>query len=263
MPHINSHPPGSFCWLELGTTDQAAAKRFYGDLFGWDAADNPMGPDMYYTLFRLDGQDVAGGYQLDPKQHLGVPPHWTTYIQVDDADSSAERAQSLGAKLIVDPFDVYELGRMAALQDPTGAHFCIWQPKKHRGSGIAGVPGTVCWSELATPDPEKARDFYTQLFAWETYTGPESNYIHIKVGGEDAGGILPLSAQANGAPPYWMPYFLVADCDSVADRAKELGGDWCMPPTTLPNVGRFAVLKDPQGAAFSVIQVTHVSPGPQ
>ena len=260
MPLIDSHPPGSFCWLELGTSDQAAAKRFYGGLFGWSAADNPMGPDAYYTLFRLEGCDVAGGYQLDPKQHLGVPTNWTTYICVEDADAAAERAQSLGAKLIVDPFDVFDHGRMATLQDPTGAYFCIWQPKRHIGSRIAGIPGTVCWNELATPDPERARDFYTQLFAWETYTGAESNYIHIKAAGQDAGGILPLSAQGGDAPPHWMPYFLVSGCDDTATRAKELGGEWCMPPTTLPNVGRFAVLKDPQGAVFSIIQLTQESP---
>lgn len=261
MPHIDSHTSGSFCWMELGTTDQAAAKRFYAGLFGWSADDHPMGPGMYYTMFHLDGQAVAGGYQLDPKQHLGVPPNWTTYIQVDDADAAAERAQSLGGKLIVDPFDVYDLGRMAALQDPTGAYFCVWQPKAHKGSSVAGIPGTLCWNELATPDPERARDFYTQLFAWETYGGLESNYLHIKVNGEDSGGILPLSAQGEGVPPHWMPYFLVADCDASADRARELGGEWCMPPTTMPNVGRFAVMKDPQGAVFSVIQVTH--PGPE
>ncbi|MEP7364181.1 MAG: VOC family protein [Acidobacteriota bacterium] len=262
MPHIDSHLPGSFCWFELCTSDQAAAKRFYGGLFGWSVQDHPMGPEAYYTMFRLEGRDVAGGYQLDPKQYLGVPPHWATYIQVEDADAAAERARSLGGKLIVDPFDVFDLGRMATLQDPTCAYFCLWQPKKHTGSGIAGVPGTVCWSELATADPEKARDFYTQLFAWETYVGGESNYIHIKVGGKDAGGILPLSSQGAGVPPHWMPYFLSADCDATAGRAKELGGDWFMPPTTMPNVGRFAVLKDPQGAVFSVIQVTQVQPEP-
>jgi len=256
MPHIDSHCPGSFCWMELGASDQGAAKRFYGGLFGWSASDAPMGDEAEYTIFRLEGREVAGCYQLDPKQHLGVPPHWMTYIQVDSADAAAERAQSLGGKLIVDPFDVFDFGRMASLQDPSGAYFCVWQVKKHVGASIAGVPGAVCWNELSTPDPEKARIFYTQLFAWETYTGADSSYIHIKAGGKEAGGILPSSSQGGEEPPHWLPYFQVEDCDASAGRARELGGEWVLPPATMPGVGRLAALRDPQGAAFSVIQLT-------
>lgn len=253
MPLIDSHTHGSFCWIELGASDLDAAKRFYGDLFGWRSTDSPIDDSAVYTLFHIQNRNVAGCYQLDPKQHLGVPPHWMTYIQAENADASAERATSLGAKLIVDPFDIFDLGRMAALQDPCGAYFCLWQPLRHHGIAIEGVPGAPCWFELATPDPERARDFYTQLFAWETYSRHEENYLHIKAGGRESGGILPLSAIGKDVPPHWVPYFLTADCDATATRAREMGAQWCMEPTTLPGVGRLATVKDPQGAVFSLI----------
>ena len=254
MPLIDSHTHGSFCWIELGASSQDAAKRFYGDLFGWHSTDLPLDGESVYTLFHIQNRNVAGCYQLDPKQHLGVPPHWMTYIQAENADATAERAVSLGAKLIVDPFDVFDLGRMAALQDPCGAYFCLWQPLAHRGIAISGVPGAPCWFELLTPNPERAREFYTQLFAWDIHPGHEGNYLHISAGGRESGGILPLSAAGDDTPCHWAPYFLVDDCDTTATRAREMGAQWCMEPTTLPGVGRLATVKDPQGAVFSFIQ---------
>lgn len=254
MPLIDSHTHGSFCWLELGASDQTAAKRFYGDLFGWLPSDNPIDESTVYTIFRLQGHDVAGCYQLDPKQYIGVPPHWMTYIQAEDADATAERAVSLGAKLIVDPFDVFDLGRMVSLQDPCGAYFCLWQPRRHLGIAIEGVPGAPYWFELATSDPERARDFYTQLFAWEIYPGSDGGYLHIKAGGRERGGILPASSIGEDVPSHWAPYFLTEDCDATATRAQEMGAEWCLAPTTMPGVGRLATLKDPQGAVFSIIR---------
>jgi len=90
MPHVDKHPPGEFCWLELATSDQTAGKKFYADLFGWGINDMPMGPTDVYTIFRVDGRDVAAGCTLQPNEAaMGVPPHWTVYIAVDNADQSA------------------------------------------------------------------------------------------------------------------------------------------------------------------------------
>jgi len=146
MPNIDKHPPGAFCWIELATSDQKAAKDFYCSLFGWSASDMPMGPGDFYTMFKLDGRDSGAAYTLRPDQRAqGVPPHWMIYIAVESADQTAARAAELGAKVFAPPFDVYDAGRMAVLQDPTGAVFSIWQPKKNTGIGIAGVHGALCW----------------------------------------------------------------------------------------------------------------------
>ena len=158
MTNIDKHPAGSFCWIELATTDQTAAKKFYGAIFGWTPNDMPMGPNEFYTIFRLDGRDAAAGYTLRADQVAQhVPPHWMLYIQVDNVDASAAKVPQLGGKIIVAPFDVMDAGRMAVIQDPTGAYFCLWQPNRNTGIGIASVHGTLCWADLSTPDAEARR----------------------------------------------------------------------------------------------------------
>src|SRR5689334_6534530 len=165
MAIVDKHPPGSFCWIELATTDQSAAKAFYTSLFGWSISEFPMGPGEVYTIFKLDGRDAAAACTLRPEQRAqGVPPNWLLYISVESADDAAARAVSLGGKVLAPPFDVMDVGRMAVIQDPTGAVFAIWQPKTHTGTGIAGVPGTLCWADLSTPDAARAQQFYAGLF---------------------------------------------------------------------------------------------------
>src|SRR5207253_2627713 len=128
MPNVDAHQPGSFCWVELGTSDQPGAKRFYNELFAWTANDVPIGPDDFYTMFQLRARDVAAAYTLRAdQQERGVPPHWMLYVATKDADSTSEKAASLGAKILAPPFDVFDVGRMAVIQDPTGAVFAIWQ----------------------------------------------------------------------------------------------------------------------------------------
>jgi predicted enzyme related to lactoylglutathione lyase len=129
--NIDRHKPGAFCWFELATTDQRAAKEFYQALFGWESSDSPIGPDEIYTIFKMHGRDVGAAYTMRADQQAqGVPPNWGIYIAVDSADTAAERAQALGATILAPPFDVGDHGRMCVMQDPTGAVFSIWQPNK-------------------------------------------------------------------------------------------------------------------------------------
>lgn len=257
MAIIEKHAPGSFCWIELATTDQAAAKTFYSSLFGWAANDFPMGPDDLYTIFKLEGRDAAAGYTLRPNDRAaGVPPHWMLYIQVDSADDAAASAAKLGAKILAPPFDVMTVGRMAVVQDPTGAIFAAWQSKGHSGIGIAGVPGTFCWADLNTPDAARAREFYSAWLGWKIEAGEhdKSGYLHIQNGEAMIGGIPPAAFRNPNAPPHWMIYFQVADVDATVTQAKALGGKAYMEPTSMEGVGRLAVVADPQGAAFAVFK---------
>ncbi len=155
MPNIDKHPAGSFSWVELATTDQNAAKNFYTSLFGWSINEFPMGPGAVYTIFRLQDRDAAAAYTLQPELK-GVPPHWNLYITVDNADQAAAKAAELGGKILQPAFDVMDAGRMAVVQDPTGATFMVWQAKKSTGIGITGVDGTFCWADLSTTDPDRA-----------------------------------------------------------------------------------------------------------
>ncbi len=257
MPHIDKHPPGAFCWIELATTDQNAAKTFYSSLFGWATQDFPMGLNDFYTMFQLEGRDTAAAFTMRPEQRsMGVPPQWMIYIGVESADDAASRVAPLGGKLLRPPFDVYDVGRMAVAQDPTGAVFALWQPNKHTGIGISGVPGTLCWADVVTPDPARAKEFYSSLFGWKIATSENdpSGYLHIVNGEEFIGGIPPAKFLGPNVPPHWLAYFYVSNCDETAAKAKELGGKTLLAPMTMEKVGRMAIVADPQGATFAIFQ---------
>ena len=253
MAEIKSHTPGAFCWVELATSDPKGAKDFYSSLFGWSIADQDMGPDGVYTIFRLKGRDVSAGYKLDPKRMPGVPPHWMTYIATANADATARLGSELGGGVTMPPFDVMDLGRMAVLTDPQGGIFSVWQAKGHPGIGIHNEPGALCWGQLNTSDTGKAAAFYRGLFGWDAKTGSdgEMTYTEWLLGGTPIGGMMTLPKEVQ-APPHWLPYFAVADCDASAERAATLGATTCVPPTDIPGTGRFAVFLDPQGATFAI-----------
>jgi len=260
MPEVTSHAPGSFCWMELNTSDPEAAKTFYKGLFSWDSEDMPAGPDMVYTMLRIKGLEVGALCGLQPEQKAhGVPPHWMTYISVASADDSAEKAASLGGKVMAPPFDVMDVGRMAIIQDPQGAMFCLWQAKAHIGQRLVGENGTFGWDELWTTDRKAAAAFYSGLFGWGTKEGDMGAmgvYTEWQNGGQSIGGMMEIAPQMGPVPPNWLPYFMVEDCDATTAKATSTGGKAMVPPTDIPNVGRFSVLQDPQGATFAVIKLT-------
>jgi len=258
MPHIAKHAPGNFCWVELATTDQPAAQAFYEKIFGWSADNMPIGADSVYTIFQLEGRHAAAACTIRPEQREhGVPPHWGLYIAVQSTDASAARAAELGGAVFAPPFDVGDAGRMAVLQDPSGAIFSIWQANTNPGIGIGGAHGTLCWADLSTPDQARAGDFYSALFGWHIMKedeAPAHNYWHIKNGEDFIGGIPPSSQHRAGTPAHWLAYFTVSDCDAIAAQAKQLGARLYMPPTDFEDVGRISILADPQGATFGIFK---------
>jgi len=254
-----SHTPGTFSWPELATTDQKGAVAFYRALFGWDLNEQPIGPTETYSMFQMRGKEVAAAYTMRPeeRQH-GAPPHWNNYVTVTNVDEAAKKAEGLGAKVFAPPFDVMDVGRMAVLQDPTGAVFQVWQAKKHIGARILNEPGALCWTELTTSDTKAAEKFYTQLFGWTPKHGAPGapmEYTEFSVAGTPSIGMMakPKDMPAH-IPSYWMPYFQVTSVDASASKAKELGGKVMVGPQDIPDAGRFAILVDPQGAVFAVFQ---------
>jgi len=259
MAEFSSHPQGTFAWPELATTDQQGAVAFYRALFGWSVDEQPIGPTETYSMFQLRGKDVGAAYTMRPEERQsGAPPHWNSYVTVKNVDDAVKRAQALGATVFAAPFDVMDAGRMAVLQDPTGAVFQVWEPKKHIGAKILDEPGALCWTELTTSDTKAAEKFYTQLFGWtpkHSAAGAPMEYTEFSVGGTPSIGMMPKPAEMPAEiPSYWMPYFLVAGVDASAARAKELGGKLMVGPHDIPGTGRFAILNDPQGAMFAIFQ---------
>ncbi len=257
------HAPGAFCWIELNTSDVAAAKQFYSAIFDWQAVDSPAGPDMVYTMLTLRDLEIGAMCELQPeaKAH-GVPAHWMPYVATASADASAAKAAELGGTVLAGAFDVMDAGRMAILQDPQGASICVWQANQSKGIQISGETGTFCWGELWTNDIAGATAFYTQLFNWGASGGSDgapSDYTEWQTGGQSIGGMLAIQAEMGPIPPNWLPYFMVDDCDATAAKASAAGGKIAMPPMDIPNVGRFTVIHDPQGAVFAVIKLLNAA----
>jgi len=253
MPNVESHAPGNFCWVELATNDQPGAKKFYQTLFGWGAEDQPMGPGETYTLFKQRGRDVAAGYSLRPEQK-GVPPSWLVYVRTASANDSAARAMELGGTVVAAPLDVFDAGRMAVLQDPTGAVFAVWEARRNIGLGVIDEPGAFCWAELMAKDLPRCATFYKSLFGWGTRDDPR--YTEWTLGDRSIGGMIEIQKDWGNVPPHWLVYFQVDDCDASVEKARSLGAKVTMGPQDFPGVGRIALLSDPQGASFYVIKLT-------
>jgi predicted enzyme related to lactoylglutathione lyase len=251
MTETTSHAPGDFCWVELSTSDETAAKQFYTTLFGWTNVDTPI-PGGVYVVLQKNGRDAAALMQ-NPK----IPPAWVLYVAVTSADESSAKAASLGGTVLAPPFDVMDLGRMAVIQDPSGAVFSLWEPKKNPGIGVKNESGAFCWGELTTPDPAKCEPFYTQLFGWRAKASSDSSmpYTEWHLGDRAIAGMMETPKEMPGIPPHWMPYFAVDDCDATVAQAKSLGVTEVFGPMDIPHVGRFAIINDPQGARFAVIKL--------
>ena len=254
MGERTRYEPGTFCWVGLATSDPVRATAFYRALFGWQAEDLPAGAAGTFTMLRRGGKDVAILYRQTPEARAArAPPHWTSFISVDDAEATAARAGELGgAAVFREPFDVLDAGRVAAIRDPTGAIVSLWQPRSRIGATLVNDVGALCWNELATTDVEPAKLFFDELLGWE-YETDESGYVSIRNAGRLNGGMRKQSEQERGIPPNWLPYFTVESADEAARQAAHLGGR-TLAPTTEVHIGRVAVIADPQGATFAVFE---------
>jgi hypothetical protein len=208
-----------------------------------------------YRRAKKDGKDVAG---VMPRMDDAQPTVWATYVSVEDAAATAAKVTAAGGGQISEPMDVAGLGTMAVFTDPTGAVFGIWQPGTFAGAELVNEYGSFGWSELGTRDIAAAREFYTAVFGWghaEEESERAGTYTVWKAGEAMVGGMLDIGAVGLPAevPPHWLVYFTVEDTDAAVAKVKSGGGDVRMEPIDVP-VGRFAVLADPHGAVFAVMQ---------
>ncbi len=246
---------GRFIWVELSTTDTAAAKQFYPRVTGWRPQEYPEGA-MEYTVW-MNGDAGVGGLMQLP-QHLrqqGVPPHWLGYVYVSDLDATVARAKDMGGILLAGPEEVPNVGRWAVLHDPQGATITAMRPYGPDRAPAPPAVGEFSWHELATTDPDAAFAFYAELFGWERMQdhdmGPAGVYTIFGLGGDQLGGIFRKPAEMPG-PPWWLHYVRVADADEAARRVTAAGGTVANGPMDVPDGGRVAQCQDPQGAFFAV-----------
>jgi len=249
----NPRQTGDFCWINILTPQPEDAKKFFTGLLGWTYGDlGGMGSSI-----KVDGSDIGGLFDLNsPQTPPGTPPLIGVMVKVDSADAAAAKAKSLGGKA-KDAFDIADNGRMAELFDPNGAELDVWQPKKEQAT-IADMRhhGAPSWYETYTPDVEAGKKFYTELFGWtaQTMPMPGMEYTVFSLGDKMIAGMMEPTPAMAGMPPHWATYFTVNDADECAKKAPELGGTVIVPPTDIPEVGRFCGVTSPQGVTFFVIK---------
>jgi predicted enzyme related to lactoylglutathione lyase len=262
MSERTSYEPGVPCWVDLGTPDVDAAAAFYSSLFGWEVppAENIENTGGYRRATK-DGRDVAG---MMPLMQEGQPTAWSSYVSVEDADATAAAVKEAGGNVIAEPMDVMDLGKLAVFTDPTGAVFGIWQPGTFPGAGRVNEPGTLSWNELGTRDPDAAKAFYGAVFGWgfrDNDMGEMGTYTEWLNGEDSVGGMMDVSGRMpDEVPAHWLVYIAVENTDAVLETLKSSGGSVSFGPIDIP-AGRFAMVSDPFGAAFAMIQMPEEGAG--
>ncbi|MGA6166725.1 VOC family protein [Amycolatopsis magusensis] len=252
MPLRTTYAQGTPNWVDLQTSDQEAAKAFYGRLLGWEFNDEPVPGGSTYSMALKNGSEAAAIAPQTAEQR-GRSPMWNTYFAVEDVDATAAKVEAAGGTLFTPVFDVLEFGRMVAGADPSGAAFCLWQANSHIGASLVNEPGGVVWNELITSSPEQAVPFYQELLGLavtETELDGEK-YTMLQADGTDVAGVS--QSPDVDLPNHWHVYFAVDDITAAAAQTPSLGGAVLMAPFDTP-VGQMAMLADPQGAAFSIHQ---------
>lgn len=256
MSRFEKYAQGTPSYVELMAPDPGAGATFYSGVFGWDIAELPLPEEAGGGVYRqgqIEGDTVCGISGQMPGME-GHPAFWGVYLTVDDIDATAAKVEGAGGKVEAAPFDVMDVGRMAAIQDPTGARVNLWQPGTSIGTERANEPGTPIWNELVTPDLPKALAFYGDVVGIGSQASEMmGDYTTItNVNGDVVGGAMP--PQMEGIPPHWNVYFNVADADATGQRISELGGSVVAPNFDAPGVGRMGFYADPQGGMFALMQ---------
>jgi predicted enzyme related to lactoylglutathione lyase len=252
MADRTSHPPGTLSWADLATRDLETAKSFYGGLFGWEFDDQPIGEGQVYSMARLRGLEAAALFNTQEQ-----PPHWSVYVTVESADDAAARASELGATIVAGPFDVFDAGRMVAVQDPTGAIIAAWQPGASIGARVVNEPGALAWADVVTPDPDAAARFYGDWLGWTAEEVPQAGgYRIIRNGDRTNGGMQRLDPSMGETPPHWLPYYGTEDLEQARTRVEESGGRTLVGPMEVP-AGAFAIVADGEGSVFGILSGTY------
>jgi predicted enzyme related to lactoylglutathione lyase len=257
MPERTTYEPGTPSWVDLATPDIDAAKRFYGELFGWDAEESgPVEETGGYEFFLKGGRRVAGVGSLMTE---GQPPVWSTYFATDDVDALAWRVADAGGTALMEPMDVSDAGRMAFFAHPAGGMFGAWQAGAHSGAELVNEPGALAWNTLITPEIEVAAAFLETVFGLRAKTQQfgDQDYTILTIGDDSVAGVMrPPPGMPEGAPAFWGVSFAVVDAEATAALAIERGGSMLQEPMEMPGVGRIATVTDPWGASFSVVALS-------
>ena len=246
------HALGTFCFAELVSPEAAAAKPFYGDLFGWTAEEVP-GQTHPYWLFQIEGQTVAGLRQIQRGRQ-----RWIPYVAVERLEEVVREAERLGGRPGDAPFEVSGIARMATIVDPHERIVGLWEANGRSGAERQELPGSMWWVEMLVHDPIGATHFYSRLFGWKTSERTFGHLTHgytvYSIGHESVGGAIKIQQNWGKVPERWQVIFAVTDLDRIIDQTHGLGGSDELAPIEIPNVGRSTGLRDDRGGLFFAMQ---------
>jgi len=255
---------GAICWNELHTRDVDRARAFYTKVVGWKAHSCPTVPGghAYTEWVRPDGAHVGGMMAAQAGEAADEAANWAAYVNVSDVDAIIARAASLGGRVVTPPFDVPQVGRLAAIADPSGAVLHIIKGVGNCGERVPQeTPGSFCWMELLSSNPAACVRFYGALFGWKTtvMSMPDFEYTLLWLAGADpekkqgsVGGLMKIPAEWGSMTSSWLSYIMVESVDAATERATAAGGTVACGPMDIPGVGRFSVVMDPGGATFAL-----------
>ncbi len=243
--------PGAFVWRELMCPDVEKAKGFYGELCGWSFKDVNMG-DFVYTMAMVGEKSVGGLMPMAPES--GHPPHWMSYVSVNDVDASAERAKQHGGTVAVAPQDIPNIGRFSVIGDPGGAYFSLFRGAQ--GDPPAGERpglGTFCWETLTTKNMDESKKFYAEVVGWTLGSAPMGpSGVPVFSMGEAA--YADVQEAKGNMPPAWFTYVVVENREKSNERVGKLGGKVVEPKIDVENVGKISLIADPAGAFIGLFQ---------
>ncbi len=256
QPATAEHHPGKVIFEQLVTPDLQAAERFYGGLFGWSFRALPGGSVPYATAW-LGDRHVASLYQRDLPPGAKMQSAWLTFFSARDVSATSATATSHGARLLFGPRDIPDLGQEAVLRDPQGAVFALLASGSGDPPDTAAGPGDWIWSSLITTDPDDAAAFYQTLLGCDVYdttTAADAHHLVLASDGYARASVNPVPASRPDAHPRWLDYLRVADVDATAKQAVALGGRILVAPKLDHGGSRIAVVADPLGAAFGLME---------
>jgi predicted enzyme related to lactoylglutathione lyase len=246
-------PTGAPCWTDLWTSDVEGSRRFYTELFGWEALE-PSAEFGGYFMFARNGMPTAGG--MGDMGDMKANNTWKVYLHTDDADRVVKEVTSQGGEVQGPAMPVADLGTQAVFTDPTGAPLGTWQPGTFPGFLVLGEHGAPSWFELVTNDFAKALDFYQSCFRWETTMISDTDEFRYAVmrnpdGDGELAGIMDSSSLPGSPASAWSVYWHVDDVASTLGTLKKLGGSVVDDAADTP-YGTLATAKDPFGAEFKL-----------
>lgn len=255
MTKVETFPQGAPAWVDLQSPDQEASKRFYAELFGWQYQDNPMSPEYVYSMATVGGSTVAAIAPQAPEAvQAGITTAWTTYFAVDDVDAALEKVVPAGGRVLMGADDVEGFGRMALIEDSIGAPIALLQTGSMAGAALINEPGSFIWHELAAGNWEHAVPFYLQVLGAEKVAQPmdDGEFTMLRVDGQYVAGFR--DQEDEHSTPRWEVYFSIADTDAGIATARAAGGSVLIEPFDIEGIGRMAMLSDPAGAVFWILQ---------